>query len=276
MQRIEVAGARIAFGDAGAGAPVLALHGSASSGAMWRSLVGYLAGRFRILTPDLPGNGISGIPNVSEPLGPELATVAALAAHAGQPVHLVGHGFGGVVALEAARRMPERVRSLTLIEPAAFHLLDRAAEDDAALGREIDALTGRVCADIAWDDPEGAAARIVDYWNGPGAWARSSEGLRASLVARLPQAMRDLAAVRALSRCDYADIACPTLAVMGLESPLPSMHVTEIVADTIPGAVLGIIPAAGHMLPLTDPHLLDPMIAEHLLRLAPRPLALAS
>ena len=86
MQRIEVAGARIAFGDAGTGAPVLALHGAGSSGAMWRSLVDYLAGRFRILTPDLPGYGDSGMPEVSGPLGPELAAVAALAAHAGRPV----------------------------------------------------------------------------------------------------------------------------------------------------------------------------------------------
>ena len=184
---------------------------------MWRSLVDYLAGRFRILTPDLPGYGNLGMPEVSGPLGPELAAVAALAAHAGRPVHIVGHGFGGVVALEAARRMPELVRSLTLIEPAAFHLLDRTAQGDGALGREIDALTGRVCADIAWDDPEGAAARIVDYWSGCGAWARTSAGLREFLLACLPQAMRNLSAVRALPVIDYAGIACPTLAVMGLE-----------------------------------------------------------
>ena len=43
----------------GAGRPVIALHGSASTGAQWRSLVGYLEGRFRIFTPDLPGYGAS-------------------------------------------------------------------------------------------------------------------------------------------------------------------------------------------------------------------------
>jgi pimeloyl-ACP methyl ester carboxylesterase len=276
MLRIEVAGARIVFGDAGSGAPVLALHGSASSGAMWRGLVDYLAGRFRILTPDLPGYGASDVPDAAGPLGPELAAVSALAGHAGQPLHLVGHGFGGVVALEAARRMPRRVRSLTLIEPAAFHLLDRAQPGARALAEEIDVLTGRVCADIAWNDAEGAAARVVDYWNGRGAWARTSEGLRAFLLGCLPRAMRNLAAIRALPRTDYARIACPTLAVMGLDSPLPSLRATEVVAEAVPGAVLGIIPDAGHMLPLTDPHLLHPMIAEHLLRLAARPLALAS
>ena len=107
MQTIEVAGARIAFGDAGAGAPVLALHGSASTGGMWRSLADYLAGRFRMLTPDMPGYGASGIPAADGPLGPDSPRSCARA-HAGQPVHLVGHAFGGAVALEAARRIPGR------------------------------------------------------------------------------------------------------------------------------------------------------------------------
>jgi pimeloyl-ACP methyl ester carboxylesterase len=275
MQRIEVAGARIAFGDAGSGAPVLALHGSASSGAMWRSLVGYLSGRFRILTPDLPGYGASGVPDAPGPLGPELAAAAALVAYAGGPVHVVGHGFGGAVALELARRMPARVRSLTVVEPTAFHLLDRAQPGDRLLAQEIDTLAERARADVAWDDPEGAMRRLVDYSNGRGAWARSSEGLREFLLGCLPRTMSNLAAVRALPRTDYARVACPTLAVMGLDSPLPLLRVTDIVAHAIPGAELRMIADAGHMVPLTDPHLLDPMIAQHLLRLA-APLAMAS
>ena len=46
----------------GEGNPVIALHGSASTGAQWQSLVGYLEGRFRVYTPDLPGYGGSAPP----------------------------------------------------------------------------------------------------------------------------------------------------------------------------------------------------------------------
>jgi pimeloyl-ACP methyl ester carboxylesterase len=274
---IEVAGARIAYGDTGTGAPVLALHGSASSGAMWRSLGGWLGGRVRLLTPDLPGYGASGNPAVTGPLGRELAAVVALASSLGEPVHLVGHGFGGVVALEAARLMPSLVRSLTLIEPTAFHLLDRSRAGDRLLAQEIDVLAERMLAGAAWDDPEGATRRYVDYWNGAGAWDRSSPRLQAFLLATLPQVVANLVALRALpARPDYARITCPALVVMGLDSPLPMLRVSEVLARRLPSAELRMIAGAGHMAPLTDPHLVDPMIAGHLLRPAAPPLALAS
>ena len=124
---------------------------------------------------------------------------------------------------------------------------------------------------------EGATRRLVDYWNGRGAWARTSERLREFLLACLPQTMPTS---RRSARCragrTIPGIACPTLVVMGLDLPLPSLRVTELVARAIPGAELAIVPDAGHMLPLTDPHLLDPMIARHLMRASADALAMAS
>lgn len=267
MPGIEVAGARIAYRVQGSGAPVLALHGTASGGGMWRGLADYLGGRYRVLAPDLPGYGASGVPALGGPLGPELAAVVALATGLGGPVHLVGHSLGGVLALEAARLMPSRVKSLTLIEPTAFHLLDRPG--DRLLAREVERLGERVMSDAAWDDPEGAMRRFVDYWSGAGAWERTSAGLRAVLLGHLPQVIANFVALRALpGRPDYARIACPTLVAMGLESPLPSLRAAELVARLIPGAELRMIPGAGHMAPLTDPHEVCPMIARHLGRAA--------
>ena len=74
----------------GAGHPVVALHGSASSGAQWRSLVGYLEGRFRVITPDLPGYGASAHLPVGGLAG-DARAVAALIDRIGGPVHLVGY-----------------------------------------------------------------------------------------------------------------------------------------------------------------------------------------
>jgi pimeloyl-ACP methyl ester carboxylesterase len=277
LRTIEVAGARIAYGDTGSGAPVLALHGSASTGAMWRSLAGFIGTRLRLLTPDLPGYGASGTPAVAGPLGRELAAVVSLASSLREPVHLVGHGFGGVVALEAARLMPSLVRSLTLIEPTAFHLLERSRPGDRLLAQEIDVIAERMMAGATWDDPEGATRRYVDYWNGTGAWAHSSPRLQAFLLAALPQVVANLVALRALpARPDYARITCPALVVMGLESPLPMLRVSDVLARRLPAAELRMIGGAGHMAPLTDPHLVDPMIVNHLLRPAALPLALAS
>jgi pimeloyl-ACP methyl ester carboxylesterase len=109
--------------------------------------------------------------------------------------------------------------------------------------------------------------RFIDYWNGDGAWARTSPRLRGFFLDCLERVRADFAAVAGETggRADLAGIDCPALAVMGLESPAPSLRVTEVVAEALPRAALRLIPDAGHLAPLTDPHLIDPMIADHLL-----------
>jgi pimeloyl-ACP methyl ester carboxylesterase len=267
MGYIENARGHLFYQETGAGAPVVALHGSAATSRQWRFLAGCLEGRFRVIAPDLPGYGRS---ERLEDGAPDLARVAGrlvpLIDYAGAPVHLVGHSFGGAVALKIALAMPERVKSLTLIEPAAFHLLrDRGAAD--RLHAEIMGVASDVRGFVREGDPWNGMARFVDFWHGPGAWGRSSDALRLALASSIGQVDDDFAAIAAETDTldDLARIAAPTLAIMGLESPPVSMCVTELVAEAIPGARLELVPDAGHMAPLTDPHVVDPMIRRHLL-----------
>ena len=129
------------------------------------------------------------------------------------------------------------------------------------------------------DSGEGARnagmRRFIDYWNGPGAWARSSPALRNFFLKCHDRVRADFAAIAGEEdgMAELARIGSPTLAIMGLNSPTPSLRVTEIVARAIPRAVLRMIPDAGHMVPLTDPHLVDPLIGDHLVAAdrVPRP-----
>jgi pimeloyl-ACP methyl ester carboxylesterase len=251
----------------GTGAPVVALHGSASSGGQWRSLVGYLEGSFQVLTPDLPGNGRSpALRPAASGLAPVADALDRVVARSGQPVHLVGHSFGAAVALKLALLRPDRVRSLTLIEPAAFHLLRQGDASDRALHAEIDALADTIYRYAAEGESERGMARFVDFWVGPRAWKRTSARLRASLTASLGQVLADFAAIATetdtLEAC--AKLACPTLCMMGQDSPEVSRRVTERLAAALPGARLEAVPGAGHLLPLTDPHVVDPAIRRHL------------
>jgi lipase len=272
----------IHYREQGAGAPVIALHGSASAGSQWRSLVGCLEGRFRVITPDLPGYGRSA-PLAGPPsLGRVAAAVGALVEAQGEPVHLVGHSFGGAVALKIAAAMPDRVKSLTLIEPAAFHLLRTAQLSDRRLLAEIegvaDTLHRFACEGDAWS----GIGRFVDFWNGEGAWRRTGRRLRAAMAGTIEQVLDDLAAVEGERGTldDLAAVAVPALCVMGLESPVAAMRVTELVARSLPNARLEMLADAGHMAPLTDPHVVDPMIRRHLIAAelggAPAPAALAA
>ncbi len=250
----------------GDGAPVVALHGSASTGAQWRTLTGYLSGRYRVMTPDLAGYGRSGRPLAPQSLAAEAAFLRPVFDAAGGPVHLVGHSFGGAVALAVAITMPQAVRSLTLIEPAAFRLLAGSDGADMLLAQEIAAVAHEVRSAARGGRAGAAAERFIDYWNGPGAWARSSDRLRGFVLGCVDRVVANFAALEApgLTLRALSGLACPTLVAAGLDTPLPALRTAELVAGAIPGAELRLIAGAGHMAPLTDPHVVDPMIGRHL------------
>src|SRR5438045_1111417 len=125
MPTTSVNGARIAYAETGRGETVVLLHASASSGAQWRSLTECLQGRCHVLAPDLHGYGQTDPrPEPALPgLGDVAALVDAILGRDTQRIHLVGHSYGGAVALRLASDRPARLLSLTLIEPVAFHLL---------------------------------------------------------------------------------------------------------------------------------------------------------
>src|SRR3954470_3003033 len=125
---------RLACGDAGQGTPVVLLHSGGLSSPQWGRLSDRLAAGHRVLMPDFIGYGRSG----SWPREEEfhflldvLATEALLDSLA-EPVHLVGHSYGGFVALLVALHRGDRVLSLSLFEPVAFGVL-YSTRDSAAL-----------------------------------------------------------------------------------------------------------------------------------------------
>ena len=124
--------------------PVVLIHCSGSSGAQWRALAASLSDRYHVLAPDLIGYGGSA-PWASRAefcLAQEAALIRSLIGRLQRPVHLVGHSYGGAVALHIARTRPELLRSLTLVEPSAFHLLRGGDAIDMAGLEEIMASRG--------------------------------------------------------------------------------------------------------------------------------------
>src|SRR5262249_7342136 len=115
---------------AGLATPVLLLHGSASSSVMWTPVIHALKARFRLIAPDLIGYGRtdSWPEGYVFSLDDELRLIEPLIEHLPGGVHVVAHSYGGVVALALARAGRVGIRSLTLIEPVAFHVLHGDAQ----------------------------------------------------------------------------------------------------------------------------------------------------
>ena len=128
MPTIDLHGVTAHYGDTGQGEPLLLVHAANNHGGQWDAVREALGDGYRYLLPDLYDSGMT----ASWPFDRDLSfddeadiVLAVMKAAAG-PVHLVGHSYGGAVALRAAIRNQAMVRSLTLIEPGGCPLLAAA------------------------------------------------------------------------------------------------------------------------------------------------------
>lgn len=259
---------KIHASETGQGTPVVLLHGSASSSAQWRSSVDYLQGRFKVITPDLPGYGKSphAVGNDVPTLDDIAQALRPLIEKCGEPVHLVGHCFGAAVALKCAGLFPGRVRSLTLIEPATFNVMwarsGMNAPQSAAYKQAMRASHTALEEGDAWN----GMRSIVDFWNGVGAWDNSSFVLRQRLATHAAQCQKDFATLvlDQFNENDAANVVCPTLCLTGDQSVSAMPALVAGLENSIPFMQTKTIRSAGHMLPMTDPHIVDPEIGDFL------------
>jgi len=262
MPSIRIKDATIAYTDAGHGDAVLLLHGSASSRRMWQPLVARLAGRYRVVAPDLVGYGES-TPWRADLQATDYEVVATFARELGGPLHVVGHSYGGALALRAALAGDGRVASLALVEPAAFLMLDRTA--DGAAFAEIEAVASRHLELVAAGDLDAAAAHFMGYWVGAATWAGMAPETRARLTATMPKIASEFRLLfRDRERYDPRRVRVPTLLVRGTRTTLAAKAVFERLAATVPNAGLAEVANAGHMLPVTHAERVNAAIAAHL------------
>jgi pimeloyl-ACP methyl ester carboxylesterase len=267
MPHLNVHGSTVEYLDQGSGETVLLLHSSGGSGAQWRVLTEQLGTRYRVLAPDLYGYG--GTPAWSGygvfTLAREAALVQAFLERIAGPVHVVGHSYGGAVALRVARA--EQLASLTLIEPVAFHLL-REAEDavDWAALREIIAVATAITDALGAGDDDAGCERFVDYWGGAGAWTRLPMLRRDALALRLPKVALDFqATLNDPTRLDdLRTLGVPTLLVQGEHTRAPTRQICRRLAETLPDARLKVVAGADHMLPITHRDEVNGLVTAHL------------
>ena len=253
MPRLTVNGLDVFYRDEGSGPPILLAHCSTGSGAQWKALSGRLETRFRLLAPDHIGYGrtspYSGTAPVMEQ---EIAIMMALLDIAAGPAHLIGHSYGGSILARVAIRAPERVRSLTLIEPTLFHLLQPSGR--VAEHAEIKAVADRVTQHVDAGNLSEAARGFIDYWTGPGAYDGMDERLRLSITQSMPKLRREWpesffpwgATIEALST-----LRLPILLLSGEKTTPPALAVTTILRQLWPTASHAAITGAGHMSPIT-------------------------
>jgi pimeloyl-ACP methyl ester carboxylesterase len=244
---------------------VLLIHSGGFTSRQWRKLAELLSPRHHVLTPDLLGYGQSGPWPDGKPFHfrQDLDFLESLLDRdGGEPAHLIGHSYGGFLALQLALRRPELVRSIAVYEPVAFGILDEVQDADARAALSA--------VDHEWQPDAGGADEtwlrgFVEWWNGPGAWDRLNEETRAAFRAvgwKLYQEVMTLAADRT-DRATYATITAPTLLLCGELSPLTERRVVENLAATLPHATTRFFRGIGHMGPISHAGMVNEAIVGH-------------
>jgi hypothetical protein len=178
-------------------------------------------------------------------------------------VHLVGHSYGGGVALHVALARPARIVSLALYEPSAFHLLKLIG--DRVAFAEIADITRVTAQGVITGGYAGAVAAFVDYWGGVGAWATLRPTVQAALIRWAPKAPLDFHALieQTTPLAAYGD-RMPILIMRGEHAPPPTRKIAETLRSLAPEARLAVIDGAGHMGPFTHGSVVSELIAAHI------------
>lgn len=229
---------------------VVVLHATLSTGRQLAPLARALAapGDLRVVAPDRRGSGKRRLePPRPVAMEEHLADLAALFDDAGiERAVLVGHSFGGVLALEAAARVPERVAAVVAFEPPYGPVGDERLRRAFALVAERTARAG------ATGGPAAAARAFMTGIGGPGAWEALPERTRDFLEAEGRGAIAD-AAMIGLDPAGLAGIGVPVTILTGGASEPFYAPLADALAARIPGARRVDLPALRHTAPITDP-----------------------
>jgi pimeloyl-ACP methyl ester carboxylesterase len=244
------------FREAGSGPGVVCIHSNASTSSQWRGLMDLLASKFHVFAPESydSGKGPHWSSDRTIRLQDEVELVEPVLAKAGSPLALVGHSYGGAVALIAALANPGRIRAMALYEPTLFSLLD--AERPAP--NEADGIRNAVAdASVALDAgaQDAAAERFIDYWMGNGTWKQIPEPRRAPIADSVTNVRRWAHALftepAPLSAFRSLDI--PVLYMVGKRSTQSAHGVARLLANALPRVELVEFENLGHMGPITHP-----------------------
>lgn len=241
MERVDVDGRLLAYRTAGSGPTLVLLHGALADGRAWTRQVERWSDEFEVVAWDAPGCGQSSDPEPGISLDGYADAVAGLIDALGRDrAHLLGHSFGGGLALAVYRRHRRLVSSLILESAYAGWAGSLPAE-------EVEQRRQRA---------ERNARRPVDEWVDEFLETLFDEATPRPVVEETRRIMLDsrpegmLPMLNAFAAADLShvlgEVTAPTLLLYGENDRRSPPSVAESLAAAIPTSRLVFVPGVGH------------------------------
>lgn len=197
---------------------VLGIHGTLGHSGNFRKLATELHGNAKVISFDLPGHGQSA--DWDESVDFCLLSLQIANSILGEePMDVVGHSYGGLVALSLAMHRPDAVRSLTLVEPILY-----AALKGTELWDEHHVKVKPILDAIAAGDQEKAVNAFMRQWGGTGYWDQLPEDKREAIS-------RNVRFIKAAENFCHTDVLLQEGALESLEMPVIVVYGTETMPD---------------------------------------------
>ncbi|MCS6851306.1 MAG: alpha/beta hydrolase [Gemmataceae bacterium] len=276
MPRVTIGGIRFYYQQSGQGPDVVLIHGITGNMAIWPliDLVRHLSTDFRVTYYDMRGHGYSDTPPTNYTSADMAHDLRRLQEALGLgPSYLIGHSFGGVVAVHAAVLYPEAVRGLVLSDPyfPALRHLERNVPQWPGWQayKERSARCGLEIPDDAWFDVNLILQQAAQL--PPARKAMFEKELGAPALQRLVRLAAttcgtDSQAVAGLTEDKIRSVQQPVLALYGERSPF--LATCRYLEENLPNCRVAFVPQAEHLAHEENPAGYVEQVTKHLRQMA--------
>lgn len=234
----------------GRGSPIVFIHGSYASTSTWKKMVEQLSTKHLCISIKLPGH--CGTPDPEDFSHPTVDTELEIIEQvvrslSDAPVHLVGHSFGGVIALAQALKGSLNLSQLTLFEPVSVWVLDRAR--DERMSMHVQAFMNRYHQAVSRKETY-ACGQVIDFWGGEGVFETLPDFIKEGMEPLVENNIRhwniDASITSELSELQAFRI--PTRLVCGSQSNAVAHAIVDHLSQHIPNSKKYVLEGASHFL----------------------------
>lgn len=257
------------FIEAGSGPKVILIHSSVAGARQWGSLMSALAEEFHLIAINLFGYGTTATWPYGEAqtLEDQARLVEPFLPGDGNKISIVGHSYGGSVAMKAAALFKDHVDRLVLIEPNPFYLLQQNGREAAF--QEATSLRNTIKQSGTEGTWSTAAEVFANYWTGQGSWDAMPEVRQAKFTKALEPNFHEWDGVmnEKTPLSDWGDdLPNKTTVISAMDTVRTIDEIVSLMKQNVPHWQFEKIERGGHMAAMTKPDVINPIIKRALQR----------